>query len=99
MKNRNKLLSIFPGLVKPSAPPSVAEYLKSTGLTTPESWDKFAFECAIPRYNLRKIMQGEVTNISDELLLQMSFHSGMDFTKLKNINDAWKAYKHKGYRY
>ena len=96
MKNHNKLLSIFPGLHKPSAPPSVAEYLKSTGLTTPESWDKFAMECSIPRYNFRKIMQGEVTHISNELILLMSFHSGMDFTKLKNINDAWKAHK---YRY
>lgn len=98
MKNRNKLLSIFPGLVKSPSPPSVAEYLKSTGLTTPESWDKFAFECSIPRYNLRKIMQGEVSNISDELLLQMSFHSGMNFSKLKNINDAWKAHNHNRYR-
>lgn len=93
MTGKTKLISIFPGLGKPQPPVSIPDYLRLTGLVKPEDWDKFAFECCIPRYTFRKIMGGEITNISDELLLQMSFHSGMDFQTLKNINDAWKSNK------
>lgn len=97
MRSNAKLLSIFPGLGRQPQPVSVAGYLKSRGLIKPEAWDKFALECDIPRQVMRKIMQEEITDISDETLLQMSFHSGMNFHTLKNINDAWKLHKQRRY--
>lgn len=92
------LLSTFPGLAKAKAPQSVAEYLESTGIKTLDQMDAFANKCFINKSVFRKIMRGETTEISDELLLQISFHADLDFNRLKNVHNLWRSYQQRKYR-
>lgn len=43
-------------------------------------------------------MRGETTEISDELLLQISFHADLDFNRLKNVHNLWRSYQQRKYR-
>uniref|UniRef100_A0AAU8KX14 Uncharacterized protein n=1 Tax=Pantoea phage Survivor TaxID=3232176 RepID=A0AAU8KX14_9CAUD len=83
------LRSIFPGVGKQPAPPSLVSFLNSRGVNTIEEQDAFANKCFINKGVFRQIMSGEKTNIGDEMILQISFHSGITFESLKTVHDNW----------